>query len=141
MALFQQQFIAATTGVGGGFAMVKYYLAGGADWRLQPKRDRKRIGAGKMANAWKSETTLTVQFRCLAAFAGNQPWSLMRLPRSRSLDAVSDLVLFDFIEAEGSHQARDGRVRRLGLEPFRKGGASGVVKGVRRAVFHCFNLL
>src|SRR5438034_4794962 len=122
MALFQQQFIAATTGVGGGFAMVKYYLAGGVDWRLQPKRDRKRIGAGKMANARKSETTLTVQFRCLAAFAGNQPWSLMRLPRFGSLDVVSDLVFFKFIEVEGSDQAGDGRVGWLGLEPFRTGG-------------------
>src|SRR5438477_5484371 len=101
MSILQQQFITTTPGVGGRLRVMEHDAPGGMGWRLQPKRDRKRIRSAEMSDAGKGKPIVAVQLRRFSIFAFDKSRPLMRVGGFGRIDTVGKFVGFDFIERKG----------------------------------------
>ena len=108
-SILEQQFVTATPGVGGRLRVMEYDVPGSMGWRLQPKRDRKRICPREMSDAGKGESVVAIQLRSLPIFAFDECRPFMGAGRFGRIDAVGNLVGFDFIERKVGH--KPGRLR------------------------------
>src|SRR2546429_9221086 len=102
VSILEQQFVTATPGVGGRLRVMEHDVPGSMDWRLQPKRDRKRIRPREMSDAGKGESVVAIQLRSLPVFAFDDSRHFMGVCRFGILDAVVNLVGLHFIAINGS---------------------------------------
>src|SRR5947208_2917073 len=140
VSILQQQFVTATPGVGGRLRVMEYDVPGSMGWRLQPKRDRKRIRPREMSDAGKGESVVAIQLRRFSIFAFDECRPFMRVGGFGRIDAVGKFVGFDFIERKGGHKSRHRWFVRFALEPIRKCAPSGYAQR-SELLFFCENLL
>src|SRR2546430_9281343 len=90
MSILQQQFVTAASGVGGRLRVMEHDVPGSMDWRLQPKRDRKRIRPREMSDAGKGESVVALQLRSLPVFAFDECRPFMGAGPVGRIDAVGN---------------------------------------------------
>ena len=139
VSILQQQFITATPGVGGRLRVMEHDVPGSMGWRLQPKRDRKRIRPREMSDAGKGESVVAIQLRSLPVFAFDECRPFMGAGRFGRIDAVGNLVGFDFIERKGGRKPRHRPLGRFTFHPIRKCAPSGFTQR-SELLFFCENL-